>query len=100
MSYIDGWIVGLLAVSVCLSGASLMAAIAIVENLKDLKAYQFTVIDRLGTLESTLRDGHLRILKCLKGESYAGTLGGMDLHTDAQIPPGGMFMSNLKRDEQ
>lgn len=99
MSYADWWIIGLLAAVVALSGLSAVAAIAAVEHLKDLKAWHFTVMDRLGTLDERLRDGDLRILKCLKGESYAGSLYGMDLHTDPAIPDGSMvFYSTKKRD--
>lgn len=98
MSSIDGWMFGLLAVSVSLSAVCLFAVIAIVENLKDVKAYQFTIIDQLGTIDERLRDGNLQVLKCLKGESYSGSLGGMDVHTSTAMPPGGGFMFSMKRD--
>ena len=92
MSVMDGWILGLLVASVSLGALCLLALMAVIESLKDVRAYQFTVIERLGNLDARIRDGHLRILKCLKGESYEGTIGGMDIHTDPNVPTGGGLM--------
>lgn len=94
MSGIDGLVVGLCGAAAVVAVLCLVALIAVIEILKDIKAYQFTVIDRLGTLDERLRDGNLRILKCLKGESYTGTIGGMDIHTDPSVPPGEGMMFN------
>lgn len=51
----------------------------------------------LELLDERLRDGNLRILKCLKGESYAGSFGGFDVHTDSAIPSNTAIITNETR---
>jgi hypothetical protein len=42
------------------------------------------------------REGHLQIMKSLKGDSYVGQFGGMDIHTDPNVPPDGILFPDMK----
>jgi hypothetical protein len=53
----------------------------------------------LRRLDDRLREGTLQILKCLKGESYAGTFYDMDVHTDPAIPDDQVLMFKLRESQ-
>lgn len=43
-------------------------------------------------LRADLRVNHLQVMKALKGDSYAGQFGGVDMHTSSNVPPNSTYM--------
>lgn len=82
-------------------GLCLLAAIAVsaaethIDNRELLRVVQENK-RAIELIDERMREGNLRILKCLKGESYQGSFGGMDVHTDPSIPPDGGFIFDRK----
>lgn len=67
--------------------------IAIRQGKADAKAETKLLQD---ILDQT-RESSLRIMKALKGGSYAGSFGDIDVHADVSIPRGQYFMYPHKR---
>jgi hypothetical protein len=62
---------------------------------KQFDALSALVCDLTEGLDKGMRDGHLLILKALKGDSYSGTIGGLDVHASPKIPDGyGLIMGS------
>lgn len=84
-------LVGQLVIVMCLQAiiASLLYAGYRVQKDNALKEWEFR-----SELAQARREGHLQIMKAIKGKSYVGQFGEIDVHEDPDIPPGTPVMAN------
>jgi hypothetical protein len=61
-----------------------------------LRAIEDSVDAHFESLHAHLRQDHLLTMKATKGDSYVGTIGGVDVHTDPLLPVDHWLLRNPK----
>jgi hypothetical protein len=81
------WVIYATYVAIMFIGWALDRCLGHLRQLRHHALVQGQSIDaHFEALHAHLRQDHLLVMKALKGDSYAGTIGGVEVHADPVLP--------------